>query len=111
MPNHPTPSASAEQEAIRLANGLTGYIAHIQGSFRCRHCELAQEIADALRTAEARGTERMREQAAKVIEQVDLKLTVPNAPLDPEKAHRTIKQGLAQLAIAIRALPTEEAGG
>ena len=40
------------QMGNRIANSLTGYIAHIPGSVSCRHCELAQEIADALRAVE-----------------------------------------------------------
>ena len=45
------------QMGNRIANSLTGYIAHIPGSVSCRHCELAQEIADALRAVE-QATER-----------------------------------------------------
>ena len=37
------------QMGSSIANSLTGYIAHIPGSVSCRHCELAQEIADAFR--------------------------------------------------------------
>ena len=40
-----------EQTAMRIADSLTGYIAHIPGSYSCRHCEVAQEIADTLRAA------------------------------------------------------------
>ena len=40
------------QMGISIADSLTGYIAHIPGSVSCRHCELAQDIADAFRTVE-----------------------------------------------------------
>ena len=31
-------------EAIKIADSLMGYIAHVSGSLSCRHCELAQDI-------------------------------------------------------------------
>ena len=46
------PDLTPTQMGSRIANSLTGYIAHIPGSFSCRHCELAQEIADAIRAIE-----------------------------------------------------------
>ena len=70
-----------EQTALRIADSLTGYIAHVQGSFTCRHCELAQELADTLRATiqqtaredakicrhHVTGTGHLREQIAREI--------------------------------------------
>ena len=54
------------QMGISIADSLTGYIAHIPGSVSCRHCELAQEIADALRTVEQATERRAWEEAAEI---------------------------------------------
>ena len=53
-------------EALKIADSLTGYIAHVPGSFSCRHCELAQELADALLAAYAAGAKAQREQDAEM---------------------------------------------
>ena len=53
------------QRGISIADSLMGYIAHIPGSVSCRHCELAQEIADALRAVE----QATWEEASRFIEQ------------------------------------------
>ena len=59
----------AEQVGLRIANSLTGYIAHVQGSYTCRHCELAQELADALLAATQQGGEAERERIIEMLQQ------------------------------------------
>ena len=72
------------QVAIGIANSLTGYIAHVQGSFSCRHCELTQELADALRAAISHGAQAQREADAQLMEQTGKRIAahdIRTAPL------------------------------
>lgn len=92
--------------AKSFADSLTGYIAHDARRSRCRHCELAKDVADLLREVQAQAYARAA-QVALTYRTVSV-LADHEKPCCGEIAEATLRQVLTEeIAAAIRRLAAE----